>query len=810
MTGNMGRGKGTGPLQRWRQDAEGTSTSDAAQGKEETGAADFGSLLKQLRRDAWLTQEELAERSGLSVRTIRGLERGEGHSPRPDTVNLLAQALGLSDEENELFEAAAKHEDVAATSLAGDPEPILPGTSTPLLGRERALDEVAGFLLRSKVRLLTLTGTGGVGKTRLALEAAREAADTYPDGAVFVALAPLSDPALVTLTIARSLGLREAEGQTPREALHFYLPRKRLLLVLDNFEHLLGAAPEVAELIETCPNLAILVTSRAPLHIRGEQEYPVPPLALPASARSPAVEEVAGSPSGRLFLERARAASPMFRLEEGNASAVASICWRLAGLPLALELAAAKVRFLDPATLLSRLDRALSAGRSRDLPERQRTMRATLTWSHDLLSEPEKVLFRCLSVFAGGFTLEAAEVVGATARAVSAEDVLGLLERLVEQSLVEAEVSAPEQPRYRMLEPVRQYALERLEESGEAGEVRRSYCALFLALAERAHPELMGPRQLDWLDRLERENGNMRAAMSWALLEDESGIAARLAWALWLFWWVRGYHSEGRRWVEALLERDLSAAQRPAVTAVASFMAYTQGDHEMVERYSAETLKLSQQAGNTLCAAYARFMLAVSATHRGDFEDTVPSFQEALTLFRQSGEEGMVPIARIWPGTILLLQGDHDQAVPVLEEALAMARQRGNMQATSVALYNLAQVALLQKDYGRAIRVLEEGVTLSEQMRDRANLSYFLEGLAVLAGAQGQGERSTRLFGAAEGLMEAVGAPVYNYVKVDPSLYQRTKASALSQLGEEAFEAAWAEGQAMTFEQAVECALSRE
>jgi predicted ATPase len=437
-------------------------------------------------------------------------------------------------------------------------------------------------------------------------------------------------------------------------------------------------------------------------------------------------------------------------------------------------------------------------------------MRATLDWSHDLLSEPEKALFRCLSVFAGGFTLEAAETVDTVAGEVNAEDILGLLERLVEQSLVEAAVAGPDEPRYRMLEPVRQYALQRLEESGETDEVRRSYCALFLALAERAHPELMGPRQLDWLDRLERENGNLRAAMGWALLEDEVGIAARLAWALWLFWWVRGYHSEGRRWAEALLERDLPPALRPAVTAVASFMAYTQGDHEAVERYSAETLELSRQAGDTLCAAYARFMLAVSATHRGDFEDTAPSFEEALTLFRQSGEEGMVPIARLWPGTILLLQGDHDRAISVFEEALAMARQGGNMHAASVALYNLAQVALLRDDHEQATRILEEGVTLSEQMRDRANLSYFVEGLAVAAGAQELAERSTRLFGAAEGLMEAVGAPVYNYVKVDPSLYQRTKASARSQLGEEAFEAAWPEGRAMTFEQAVEYALGRE
>ncbi len=379
MTGKMGRGKGKGPLRGRRKDSEGASMPKAARRVEDSGVAAFGSLLKQHRRDAWLTQEELADRSSLSVRTIRGLECGEGHSPRPDTVDLLARALNLSEKEHDLFTAVAKGGGAPAISPAAALEPALPSPTTPLVGRERDLAEIKDLLHRQGVRLLTLTGTGGVGKTRLAIQAARNAGGLFPDGVVFVDLAPLDDPVLVTLTIARSLGLKETEGQTPREALHVYLREKRLLLVLDNFEHVADAAPEVVELIKSCPSLTVLATSRAPLHVRGGQEYPIRPLGLPAVTRSSDVEEVVGSPSGRLFVERARAASPAFKVEEGNAAAVASICWRLAGLPLALELAAARVRFLSPSTLLARLDQALSASRAQqDLPERQRTMHATL------------------------------------------------------------------------------------------------------------------------------------------------------------------------------------------------------------------------------------------------------------------------------------------------------------------------------------------------------------------------------------------------------------------------------------------------
>jgi predicted ATPase len=580
------------------------------------------------------------------------------------------------------------------------------------------------------------------------------------------------------------------------------------LLVLDNFEHLLEAAAEVVHLIEACPALVVLATSRAPLRVRSEQEYPVPPLALPPSSRNPTEEEVLRTPSGRLFVERAQAASPSFEVTTENAPSVAAICWRLAGLPLALELAAANVRLLEPAALLSRLDQALSTAWTRDLPERQRNMHATLDWSYELLSEPARRLFRRLSVFAGGFSLEAAEVVGASEEP---EEVLGLLGALVEQSLVVVQPrGGGSVMRYGMLDPVRQYALEKLEQSGDAEDAHREHAEFFLELAERAEPELRGSRQVEWLERLEGENDNLRAAMSWALDTDDTETAARLGWALWLFWRFHGHQREGRRWMEVLLERDVPPSLRPRAVHAAIAMAYMQGDYEAVARYSAELLKLSQQVGDPLCTAYAWCGLGLVAMDGGNFGEATSCFEEALALLRRAGEDGVVPVVQVWLGTVALIQGDQDRAIPMFEEGLAQARKRGDRLGTYNALYNLAQVALARGDHELATRMLEEGVTLSEQIGDQANLSYFLEGLAVMAGMQGEAEHSARLLGVAERLLEEAGAPVYNYYKPDRSLYERTTANVRSRLGEEGFEEAQERGQEMTVEQAVAYALNRE
>jgi predicted ATPase/class 3 adenylate cyclase len=726
----------------------------------------------------------------------------------------------------------------------------LPAQPTPLIGREDEVIAVRDLVRGDGVRLLTLTGPGGIGKTRLALQAAAELLDDFRDGVFFVPLASIRDPQLVSAAIAQALGVTEAGSRPLAELIQTYLRQRQLLLVLDNFEQVAAAASLIADLLAAAPGLKVVVTSREVLHLYGEHEYAIPPLSMPDMRRLPPIERLTQYEAVRLFIERAQAVRPDFAVTSDNAPAVAEICVRLDGLPLAIELAAARAKLFPPKALLARLGSRLKLliGGARDMPARQQTLRGAIDWSYDLLDAAEQALFARLAVFAGGGTLEATEAVLADDRASNSGDltvyipasaVLDGLASLVDKSLLKQVQGSGAEPRFVLLETIREYALERLHTSGEEATLRQRHLDYYTALAEAAEPHIRQPAQLA---RLRVDQDNLRAALEWALDSRATELAARISAALWRYWDGCGLLSEGRAWLAAVLARSdelPDSVRAKALWAAGEItentadmgvlfeeslrlfralgdkagianvvgdlgeLAQMCGDYAQARAYYDEKLALGRELGDRHHETSGLHSLASLAMEEGDDRRAAALYQEALPLLR----ENPFGVARALDGLGMIAQrrGAYDQAAAHYAEALALLRELEQSGHTVRPLIHLAELALQQGDLEGATAHYAECLELVVEQGDRWWSADCLAGFAQIAGARGQLERAVRLSGAASALFDVIGVtPAYT----ERANLDRVVAVWRAQIGEDAFTAAWAAGQALTQEQAIAEALA--
>jgi predicted ATPase/class 3 adenylate cyclase len=637
----------------------------------------------------------------------------------------------------------------------------LPVQLTSFVGRRRELDEIAAAVRDG--RLVTLTGPGGTGKTRLALQTAARLLPELQDGAFFVALAPITEPSLVMPTIGQALGLPETSSQTPLDAVLEHLRDKELLLVLDNFEQILGAASEVGQLLTTTERVRVLATSREPLGLSGEREYPVPPLGLPDPARLPPLDGLSQYEAVALFVERATAVKPDFQVTNENAPAVAEICARLDGLPLAIELAAARVKILTPQAMLARLERSLTflAGGSRDVPQRQRTLRDAIGWSHDLLSEPERRLFARLSVFMGGMTLGAVEGVANPDGELGLDAFEGVAS-LINKSLLRQQPTAFEEPRFLMLETIREYAAERLDGEPDASEIHRRHARFFLDLAERAEPHLTGPEQARWLDDLEAEHGNLRAAFSWAA-DHDLDTALRMGGALWRFWQFRGHLREARERLEGLLERPGQGDPEARARALeaAGGVAYWMGDFATAQRRYQECLEIREQLGDERWIAEAKYNLSfafgIAQKPLQDVDRATKLLEETVSVFEELGDRGGIAKSR-WGLATMAYAGERWDVVAELAASSAeLFRQTDDRFGLGWALHLQALALAVLGRPAEAAPPLREALEMFLQADDRSALALLVGDMAILAGSRGELEQAIRLSGAAAAIEEEIG-----------------------------------------------------
>jgi predicted ATPase/transcriptional regulator with XRE-family HTH domain/Tfp pilus assembly protein PilF len=723
----------------------------------EQAAESFGALLRAYRARRGLSQDDLADRTGLSVAAISAMERGLTRWPYRDTIARLAQAMDLLAVERDALAAAGRRpvrdRSSASPSVTGLVDSAtsvarsnLPIPLTGLIGRDAELNRLEHLFTQPRSRLLTVSGPGGVGKTRLAIEVAGRLQGDFPDGVFFVSLAPIQDVLLLPSTLARAFGMVELDGASVMEDLMDFIGGRRLLLVLDNCEHLIDAcADSAAMLLAACPGLHVLATSRSALRIRGEQVFLLQPLPLPALSVDTPSAAIEQSPAVALFAERAREAYPDFSLSSSNLGDVAAICERVDGLPLAIELAAAQCAYASPRALLARLTPSLPLlhGGAHDLPARQQTLRNTIDWSYRLLTQDSRRVFRHLAVCVGGFGVDASAAV-CDLESSDLVAVLFELENLVAASLLIAEQGSDVEPRFSMLETIRDFGLERLAESGELDVARTRHLAWCLALAERAAPELTGPEQERWLHRLDIEHANLQAALQYATPPREVGV--RLAVALWRFWYTRGYLAVGRRWLEAAVAAEaVSVATQASALHGAGMLAWRQGDYEQASAWHQESLALRQALGDRQGIASSLENLGMVAWRQSDYAQARALLEQSLALRRELDDQQGAASSLHSLGTAMAEQGEYAAAEIVYRESLAIRRQLGDKQGVAGSLNALGMLASELGDDAAAASLHAESLALARELGDQKGIANSLNNLGNIADARGDFEDAERL-----------------------------------------------------------------
>jgi predicted ATPase/DNA-binding CsgD family transcriptional regulator len=746
------------------------------------------------------TNREIAQRLVLSIETIKWYNKQiysklGVHNRIQAVAN--AKAAGLLGKPSEEIK-----------KLKFTPPHNLPAQVTSFIGRQREIAEVQKLLADN--RLLTLSGPPGTGKTRLALEVASRILQQFEDGVYFVELAPIRDPQFVPITIAKVFDIGESGSGSLAENLKHYLKDKQMLLVLDNYEQIIETAPLVGDLLAAARGLKVLVTSRQVLQVYGEQEYLVPPLVVPDLQRWESLSVITGCEAVELFCQRAHAVKPDFTLSEDNVADVADICVRLDGLPLAIELAAARSKLMSLEMIRNRLESRLSTltGGARDLPSRLQTLRGTIDWSYDLLDEDEKVLFARLSVFQGGRTIEAAEAICTPGLPVPLVDGL---ESLLNKSLLYLEEEPGGEHRFMMLETLHEYAREKLQEQGEAHKLQGRHAVFFAELVEQAESKLTSAEQDYWFVRLRSEHDNLRAAMAFVLESGENEIGLRIVGALRDFWNYEGHVVEGLGWIQRALAmgEEVSPALRAKALNAAGWLSFVQGEYQRGQLYNRDALVLYRELGDQANMAWAQLFLAVhSAGLQGELERGTELIEQALDLFRAHQDTAGIIRALNRLGELARLEGDYDRAEKAYVECLDLCRQSGDRLLQAYQLANLGLVEQHHGNYQQAESMIKEGLVGIISLNTRYPIPVYLAILSGPVAAGGYPERAAQLLGSSDSLFKSMGQ--LGLQPTDQAEINRFEASIREQLDEDTFKAAWEKGQAMSLDEAVAYALEED